>query len=507
MSKDIIVLTPNGRRQKVQCTPDTSMLQVLEDVCKKQGFQSSDYDLKYHNHIIDLTTTIRFSNVPNKATLEMVEAERKREEVNVTIGLMLEDGERIMGEFTPNTTLHDMITSLAPEEISMLEQPSILYMRQEVTGISALKQKTLRQLGLIKGKAILRLLNKVGEAKQANVSAVYRKPSSETDPKKEVINCHNENRTLTTTSDPGPSSVTSHKFNPVYLIKQEQLSTKEDLIKNNDPIKEENDKSEAMEIESIPEPEPEPIPLEIKTDSNTNGSMSQENLERRLKIEEEVTFLGTQRAIAFMPPDGGEDELEDLPDDFYDLTIEEVRRLYNDLQQHRLQLENTPLITTTKREELTKQSSEQKLNTYKNVVVRVQFPDHMILQGIFCPSNTIQDVTNFIREHLEDSDKPFHIFTTPLKETLDPKMTLHDAKFVPCVHMHFNWLEENINQMYLKKEIYSKKTSSDAASILASKYRAPSRRKIDDNQDSSRKSSAAIPSTSKNSKVPKWFKN
>lgn len=28
MSKDIIVLTPNGRRQKIHCTPDTIILQV-----------------------------------------------------------------------------------------------------------------------------------------------------------------------------------------------------------------------------------------------------------------------------------------------------------------------------------------------------------------------------------------------------------------------------------------------------------------------------------------------
>lgn len=65
---------------------------MLEDVCQKQGFQPSDYELKHHNHILDLTTTIRFSNLPNKAMLEMVEAERKREECNVTIGLQLEDG-------------------------------------------------------------------------------------------------------------------------------------------------------------------------------------------------------------------------------------------------------------------------------------------------------------------------------------------------------------------------------------------------------------------------------
>lgn len=62
--------------------------------------------------------------------------------------------------------------------------------------------------------------------------------------------------------------------------------------------------------------------------------------------------------------------------------------------------------------------------------------------------------------------------TTPLKETLDPKMTLIDAKLVPCVHMHFKLLDDGENeQSYLKEEIYSKKTTSDAARILASKYR------------------------------------
>lgn len=69
---------------------------MLEDVCQKQGFQATDYDLKHHNHILDLTTSIRFSNLPNKAMLEMVETDRKREETMVTIGLMLEDGNYLM---------------------------------------------------------------------------------------------------------------------------------------------------------------------------------------------------------------------------------------------------------------------------------------------------------------------------------------------------------------------------------------------------------------------------
>lgn len=56
-----------------------------------------------------------------------------------------------------------------------------------------------------------------------------------------------------------------------------------------------------------------------------------------------------------MQPDETEDELDDLPDDFYELTVEEVRKLYHELQKNRMELENTPLLTCNKREESAKQ--------------------------------------------------------------------------------------------------------------------------------------------------------
>lgn len=64
------------------------------------------------------------------------------------------------GDFSPNTSLYDLIISLAPNELPSLNNPTILYMRQEVVGVDALKEKSLRHLGLIKGRAILRLLDK-----------------------------------------------------------------------------------------------------------------------------------------------------------------------------------------------------------------------------------------------------------------------------------------------------------------------------------------------------------
>lgn len=49
------------------------------------------------------------------------------------------------------------------------------------------------------------------------------------------------------------------------------------------------------------------------------------------------------------------------------------------------------------------------MNMYKNVVVRVQFPDRIILQGVFSPTDTIHDVIDFIKSHLYNPDKPFQL--------------------------------------------------------------------------------------------------
>ncbi|XP_039755286.1 tether containing UBX domain for GLUT4 isoform X1 [Pararge aegeria] len=506
MSRDITVLLPNGRRIKVYCTADTNILQLLEDVCAKQGFQPTDYDLKHHNHLLDLTTTVRFCNLPNKAVLEMVEAEKKRVESNVTVGLMLNDGERIMGDFAPNTSLYDLIISLAPNELPSLENPSISYMRQEVTGIPALKEKSLRQLGLIAGRAILRLLDKSSDPVQANVSSVYRCVPAE---KTQNVPLPTDHIPCDRFEKPGPSGInnkdTQKPFDPVKLIQKE---------KEQKQHKTDSAVCDAGYNLERPETDDEKTKkISTYNDSTTMSQprkhfLTQENLERRLRIEEEVTFVGSQKAIAFTQPDVAEDELSDLPDDFYELTLEEVRKIYHEIQQQRIELENTPMLTSAKRDELeqqVKESSVQKLNTYKNVVVRIQFPDNVILQGVFTPNNTIEDIQKFVKEHLHNQDKPFHIFTTPLKESLDPAMTLIEAKFVPCVHMHFKWLEDSEHPTYLKEEIYTKKTSSNAASILASKYRAPNRRKLEDLPEDSQKSNPTS-STSKQSKVPKWFK-
>lgn len=46
MPFSIIVLLPGGRRQTVKVDHNTTILEVLENVCQKANLSSEDYDLK-----------------------------------------------------------------------------------------------------------------------------------------------------------------------------------------------------------------------------------------------------------------------------------------------------------------------------------------------------------------------------------------------------------------------------------------------------------------------------
>lgn len=128
-------------------------------MCKKQGFNEEEYDIKHHNKVLDTTTTILFSGLPNNAQLELAPATKQRAESDVTIALNLESGKRLMGVFNPATTLWEVAEQLCSSEASAEENPVIIYMRNEIFG-DALRTTTLRSLGITGGRAMLRLIHK-----------------------------------------------------------------------------------------------------------------------------------------------------------------------------------------------------------------------------------------------------------------------------------------------------------------------------------------------------------
>lgn len=80
-----------------------------------------------------------------------------------------------------------------------------------------------------------------------------------------------------------------------------------------------------------------------------------------------------------------------------------------DLRTQNQELENAPLMTSKMRELEHDNQTMLKLNRYKTTVIRIQFANRLVLQGIFLPSDTIQQVMGFVRNFLIDPTMDFHL--------------------------------------------------------------------------------------------------
>lgn len=85
--------------------------------------------------------------MPNNAQLELVEATKKRSESPVVLGIQMENGDRLTGEFGPSDTLWHVVKTLVPQDKNPSENPVVIYMRKEIFGKENLEKATLRSLG------------------------------------------------------------------------------------------------------------------------------------------------------------------------------------------------------------------------------------------------------------------------------------------------------------------------------------------------------------------------
>lgn len=76
-------------------------------------------------------------------------------------------------------------------------------------------------------------------------------------------------------------------------------------------------------------------------------------------------------------------------------------------------MENQPLTTNASKELTTSSRTLSLLHSYKHTVIRVQFPDRLVLQAIFSPLDTIETVMEFVKQFLEQPDLPFYLCKYP----------------------------------------------------------------------------------------------
>lgn len=100
---------------------------------------------------------------------------------------------------------------------------------------------------------------------------------------------------------------------------------------------------------------------------------------------------------------------EDTKDSFFDVTVNDIKVLLRDLRTQTQGLENAPLMTTKMREMEHDNQTMLKLNRYRSTVIRIQFANRLVLQAIFLPSDSVQQVMDFVRGFLIDPTMEFHL--------------------------------------------------------------------------------------------------
>ena len=104
--------------------------------------------------------------LPNHCKLEVVPCENKSTGQKVKIALQLEQGGRVIGEYSSDDTL-DKVYEKAQEKldgnVSQNSVPVIIYMRQELVGKESFAETSLKKLGLTGGSAVFRLVHRDSE--------------------------------------------------------------------------------------------------------------------------------------------------------------------------------------------------------------------------------------------------------------------------------------------------------------------------------------------------------
>lgn len=311
----------------------------------------------------------------------MVEVEQKRLEQDLVICVQLESGTRINGSYPSTATLRQITTELLPAVMAEYKHPVVIYMRSEYFGESL--DTTLKSLGLSSGgRALLRLVDKDPNTlkTQANISApLPQKPKEEeTD----------ERTRVKQSSAPQAGPVSIINFADLKRVKEQVQQPSEST-------------NEPMEVEDEVKPD---IPQVTSNGSPTaDGFVVIES-----PVQASLNYLDERGTIVYSMNDLVTSKIE-LPDSFFSLSSDEIMKMQRELQREAADINDRPLMTESYRNLQQELKILDRLNVYKTVAIRIQFPDRFVLQSKFSVIESIGTVMDFVRRHLTNPEQSFYL--------------------------------------------------------------------------------------------------
>lgn len=486
MSFTINILLLNGRRRIIKISPNAIISQTLEDICKREGYSAEKHSFLFQRKILDESLSWRYSNIPNNAKLELVPQEKSKQESPVRIALQYGDGSRLQGTFEPSVILTDIL-NYWKEELSCVKddqcEPCIVYLRQEIFGHSKLSTTTLKSLGITSGSAIMRLYfkranNIVGKDNEKNVHIDSPPSKIHSDVKFAESNTAKPISIPQKLSSQTPPAPQATPTNPMHsansklgIITHDMLSTALTQVSN--------DRSDDINPSTLPES------IEVASTSHANRDQSSENgasANSRVRPGRPVSReIPQKRAKSISPPETQPDfsdfkfpeetagmnlyspveddsysiaplmepcdrneilfdekqaatdrpvtDSDDPGDEFFELTIHDIRRMISDLRSFQNESNEKPLSSSHARE----MKRFRAINQYPKIIIRIVFPNRKILQGFFRPAEKIQVLYDFVTQFLSTPKPNYFLYTTPPKVVLgDKNSILYDCNLCPA---------------------------------------------------------------------------
>ncbi|KAF9924775.1 Tether containing UBX domain for GLUT4, partial [Modicella reniformis] len=186
----------------------------------------------------------------------------------------------------------------------------------------------------------------------------------------------------------------------------------------------------------------------------TTPTGSRNNTIYRSKAEEEASHLliATPPATinrnvrVFRPPADEAAPLSDridLPDDFYNLTSQDVMKIMEGQKAKRDEEENRGFKTAAVRAEEEKARERR----YPKTIIRIRFPDRVQVQATFRSQETIGDVRKWVASVCVGHGEKFDLFIAPPRKVLsDNKQTLYQAGLAPQSIVYFSWTDSKLNK-------------------------------------------------------------
>ncbi|CAH8608759.1 unnamed protein product [Heterobilharzia americana] len=556
---------PSGHKVTVELSPSAPLIQALEKACRMRGLDPSKYRLSHNGHPVDLSQSFRLSGLVNHADLELVLSDtRDQHQSIVRICFRFDNGQRVEWSGSSDTFIWSVLEQLAPnnsriEEImssdlitSGISCPAVIYFQEKVVGEASLRTTTLANLGIIRGSALLQLdtvpcTSKTDPSSQYCASIESSKIITSKDGN--IV----ENMELDTPMHQDISNKDTHttdknilesrinSASPHFGNAKPQLATSSNQVIESDhdydnlnnipeitPMDESTftgfvspfsvfaDRPSTSAFANVGQIETRDPPgeqnkqprTEFKFPAQTEG----ENLNSKVSNPDEESpgdSTVDREVVIFRRSDNvlsGKDVTEDLPDEFFEHTEEDVRRLLR--SYHNEWASSEPLQTAAMRSE----AHRKYYTRYSRAVIQFHWIDSIIVQACFSPSDKVSELYGFLRGLHRNAKYNFQLYTTPPKLFLsDKNITLVEANLVPLSKVFYDPIETRAEDVLLP-DVLEKITEGNFAKAqsIVSKWMTNLKSRLSEPSSSSgrRQSARREPEqrVSDSCSLPKWLR-